>query len=153
MTTALMPLRGHRAHGEQMVNRLLCKRCGLERKAHYNPDGTNHWPESDLCERCHNAVPVDGSSRAVWVPLAACRTLGGIDVFEEAGEALTEPAGHKKAVVQEAKSYCAECPVIRQCLAFAMKHEGPRAQERWGVQGGLTPKERERRYYASRVEA
>jgi len=86
------------------------------------------------------------------VPLAACRTPYAAQVFEEAGEALTEPAGHKKAVVQEAKSYCAECPVIEQCLAFAMHHEGPRAQERWGVQGGLTPKERERRYYSSKVE-
>jgi len=76
--------------------------------------------------------------------------LGGIDVFEEAGEALTGQSGHKAVVVQEAKSYCAECPVIKQCLAFAMKHEGPRAQERWGVQGGLTPKERERKYYAGK---
>jgi len=122
-----------------MVNPTLCRRCGMGCR-----DGS-------LCAQCDKTKRVDGASRAVWVPLAACRTFGGIDVFEEAGEALTEPAGHKKAVVQEAKSYCAECPVIEQCLAFAMHHEGVRAQERWGVQGGLTPKERERRYYAGKT--
>jgi len=124
-----------------MVNPTLCRRCGTGCR------------DGGLCAQCDKTKRVDGASRARWVPLAACRTPYAAEVFGEAGEALTGISGHKAEVVQEAKSYCAECPVIQQCLAFAMHHEGIRATERWGVQGGLTPKERERRYYAGKKEA
>ena len=152
MTGTLAPLRGTRATPDQVVNQLLCKRCGTERTSRTREDGSVRRPEADVCQHCMRVKPVDATSRARWVPLAACRTPYRAEVFNEAGDALTGPAGHKTVVVQEAKSYCAECPVIAQCLAFAMHHEGSSAQERWGVQGGLTPKERERRYYSNKME-
>jgi len=36
-----------------------------------------------------------------------------------------------------AKELCSECPVIQQCLTFAMKHDEP-----YGIWGGLSPYER-----------
>jgi hypothetical protein len=136
-----------------MVNPMLCKRCGHEREGHTrNGSQRLRIPEADFCRHCMKVKPVDGTSRAVWVPLAACRTPKGVTAFDEAAEALTEGLGRTSPLVKEAKTYCAVCPVIEQCLAFALRHEGPKAAERWGVQGGLTPKERERRHFSSKME-
>ena len=38
----------------------------------------------------------------------------------------------------DAKRVCAECPVIATCLAYALD-----ADERWGIWGGLSTKERD----------
>ena len=144
-------VRGSHATPDSMVNLMLCKRCGHEREGHTR-NGVPRIPEADFCRRCKNIKPVDGTSRAVWVPLAACRNPKGVTAFDEAAEALTEGLGRTSPLVKEAKTYCAVCPVVAQCLAFALRHEGPKAAERWGVQGGLTPKERERLHFSSKME-
>jgi WhiB family transcriptional regulator, redox-sensing transcriptional regulator len=68
-----------------------------------------------------------------WQRRAACRTVEEPDVFfpsnAEAGEA--------------AKRICARCPVLGECLAFALATM-PRPREDHGVYGGLLPTERSR---------
>lgn len=41
--------------------------------------------------------------------------------------------------VRPAKRICRQCPVIRQCLEYALEND-----ERWGVWGGLSEMERRR---------
>jgi WhiB family redox-sensing transcriptional regulator len=36
-----------------------------------------------------------------------------------------------------AKDMCGQCPIVKECLAFAMKHE-----QQYGIWGGLSPYER-----------
>lgn len=44
---------------------------------------------------------------------------------------------HQDSVAADAKAVCAECPVKKQCLDFAMRN-----REEWGIWGGLNPAER-----------
>ncbi|TMR13807.1 WhiB family transcriptional regulator [Nonomuraea turkmeniaca] len=55
---------------------------------------------------------------------ADSRTDDDVDVFLLAGEDL-------------AKAICAGCPVRGDCLRWALEHG-----ERWGIWGGLNPRER-----------
>lgn len=72
-----------------------------------------------------------------WRDHAACRGMDQ-DIFfgpeeRESREQLAER-------VAQAKAICRRCVVAEQCLAFAIK-----VQERHGIFGGLTPRERARR--------
>lgn len=42
-----------------------------------------------------------------------------------------------RQAIKVAKSLCAECPIRRDCLEYAVE-----AQEEWGIWGGLTSRER-----------
>lgn len=42
-----------------------------------------------------------------------------------------------RAAIKVAKSLCAECPIQRDCLEYAVE-----AKEEWGIWGGLTARER-----------
>lgn len=42
-----------------------------------------------------------------------------------------------RAAVKLAKSLCAECPIRKDCLEYAVE-----AKEEWGIWGGLTSRER-----------
>ncbi len=56
------------------------------------------------------------------------------------GEVMYPESGHgpdPRDMYSEAKSFCRGCPVLEQCLRYAMQ-----ADERFGVWGGLTPDER-----------
>ncbi|GAA4630542.1 WhiB family transcriptional regulator [Actinoallomurus vinaceus] len=66
-----------------------------------------------------------------WTDLAACRGIDPELFFpvSAAGPALDQ--------VSEAKRVCASCPVVSDCLAWAL-----RAGESVGVWGGTTPDER-----------
>lgn len=67
-----------------------------------------------------------------WREDAACKDIPKGVFFPEH---ITETAFNK------ALKICATCPVTKQCLDYAMKHEsGERC--RYGVYGGRTPKER-----------
>lgn len=64
-----------------------------------------------------------------WVKEGRCREIGPLDeVFF--------PDAYKRG--KEAKSICATCPVVAQCLAFALRND-----ERHGIWGGTTSQERE----------
>lgn len=77
-------------------------------------------------------VPVEA-----WVERAACNTSfsGKPDPWF--------PREQEKAAYFEARVVCRECPVATQCLerAFQMEGNAP-PKQRYGMWGGLTPKER-----------
>ena len=70
----------------------------------------------------------DGSLRSTWRDLAAC---------EGAPSDIFYPENEFEAA--EAKAICARCPVRAICLETALRNK-----ERYGVWGGLTPRERAR---------
>jgi len=80
-----------------------------------------------------------------WRELAACRgtSLGLWFAAESAGG---PPGGDwitaDRERVAMAKRICGECPVIRECLQFAMENKCA------GIYGGMT--EKERKAYAQR---
>ncbi|MEV8532454.1 WhiB family transcriptional regulator [Streptomyces sp. NPDC051211] len=68
-----------------------------------------------------------------WQLHAACRTLGSGMFFHPTGERGPEREDREEA----AKRVCADCPVRRECLTYAL-----RAREPYGVWGGLSARER-----------
>ncbi len=68
-----------------------------------------------------------------WFTRAACRDVDRRLFFEPEGEAAKPRARRVRA----AKAVCAQCPVRRECLMFALA-----APEHYGVWGGLTARER-----------
>jgi WhiB family redox-sensing transcriptional regulator len=66
-----------------------------------------------------------------WREFAACRTLDP-DLFfpiSSLGKSLEQ--------VTRAKAVCVQCPVRRECLAFAL-----RTHQTYGIWGGMTEEER-----------
>lgn len=62
-----------------------------------------------------------------WRQKAACNpSKTTLDFFSE-----------DKHEIKLAKQICAQCPVAHECLAFAVKN-----QEKFGIWGGFTPRER-----------
>lgn len=75
----------------------------------------------DVCRRLH--VPdLDRS----WVSRAACRDMDTELFYPTRGES-----------VREAKAVCARCPVIEECLEWALA-----VPEKFGIFGGLSALER-----------
>lgn len=70
--------------------------------------------------------------REHWTERARCRETA-TEVFFPTSSAAAEWAPARKV--------CAGCPVMPQCLAFALLHETP--AHRHGMWGGLTPAERD----------
>ncbi len=66
--------------------------------------------------------------RPRWHELAAC------DGLDPTGSVFFPARGHSAA---PAKAICAGCPVVGECLAWALEHED------YGVYGGLTAPERD----------
>lgn len=67
-----------------------------------------------------------------WMADAACAGLG--DATEDA---WFPPVGNAQAKGKMAKRICGQCPVRRECLAYALHHGLEH-----GIWGGLTPNER-----------
>lgn len=64
------------------------------------------------------------------------------DWYERALCAQTDPEAffpEKGGSTREAKKVCAVCPVRAECLAYALEHD-----ERFGIWGGLSERERRR---------
>lgn len=72
--------------------------------------------------------------RAEWVDWAECRDKG-----DGKGDKshLMFPYDEDKEGIKAAKDVCADCPVLAECLAYAMDRF-----EKNGVWGGLTAEER-----------
>jgi WhiB family redox-sensing transcriptional regulator len=62
---------------------------------------------------------------------AACRDKDPLVFF---------PAEGSRAYA--AKAICRTCPVINECLTYALEYEAEHPGSRWGVYGGTTPRER-----------
>ncbi len=65
-----------------------------------------------------------------WQDRAACRNMDTEEFFNDVRS-------------QRAKKICRQCPVITECLNFAMKCETRCLAYRHGIYGGLTPGQRE----------
>jgi WhiB family redox-sensing transcriptional regulator len=84
-----------------------------------NQQTTSHWISRASCR---------SEDPDLWFPTSYIDTLGA-------------------AQVEEAKAWCAECPVRIACLEAEMAVEGSRsAYYRNGIRGGLTPDERANLY-------
>lgn len=53
---------------------------------------------------------------------------------------------------ETAKRWCRACPVLAQCRAYALREEGDEpAETRYGIWGGMTPRERKDLFETSRA--
>lgn len=85
-------------------------------------------------------TPLDMVIEREWLDHAACAGDPDLfDLFEVAAESYAKDSG---PVVGAARAVCAECPVSDECLQDALESEDRDHQYRWGVRGGLTPRER-----------
>ncbi len=66
--------------------------------------------------------------RPAWMEHGACRGVGNETFFTSRGQRM---------LVKAAKTMCATCPVIEDCLAYAL--DQPDLQ---GIWGGTSPRER-----------
>ena len=71
---------------------------------------------------------VEDPHHATWRDFANCAEADPEQWFPEKGQNTTA-----------AKKICARCPVTGQCLEYALEHD-----ERFGVWGGLSERERRR---------
>lgn len=71
--------------------------------------------------------------KEIWRDRAACKGVP-IDVFYFESD---EENRNLKKETEKAKAYCKECPVIEQCLTYALNED-----IKFGVWGGFTSRER-----------
>ncbi|WP_084963316.1 WhiB family transcriptional regulator [Thermoactinospora rubra] len=73
-----------------------------------------------------------------WRELAACRDHPDPDLwFPAIGPGGPDTAQRERRAYAPARRVCRDCPVWRDCLDYALTRG-----ERWGMYGGLTPRER-----------
>lgn len=70
-----------------------------------------------------------------------------MSMFADANCLATDPELHYPLEtdlpgIRKAKAICAGCPAMRDCLNVAMEAETAGRQHRFGLFGGLTPRER-----------
>lgn len=77
-----------------------------------------------------------------WTKNAACLNHRSLfDPVYDNGVARTNPEYRQE--IQKAKDICNSCPARELCLEDAMEQEKEeKSEDRWGVRGGLTAKER-----------
>lgn len=76
---------------------------------------------------------MESNRGTTWFTRAACRAADRRLFFELEGESPKRRIRRIRA----AKAVCAECPVRRECLSFALS-----THERYGIWGGFTSRER-----------
>ena len=77
-----------------------------------------------------------------WQDQAACSGVG-YDIFFPEESHNTSPKVYAKAL-----RFCRDCPVRRECLEYAMYWEKDQFR-RFGMFGGLTPRERDALSYTA----
>ncbi len=77
-----------------------------------------------------------------WQDYAACKGMGNDVFFPE------ESHNSSSTIYNKALSICRGCPVSRQCLMYAMYWEEGQFR-RFGVFGGLTPRQRDQLCYGA----
>lgn len=76
----------------------------------------------------------EAAAAVPWVEEAACATVDPELMFPAVGD---------KPAYRTARTLCAVCPVVGQCLEEAMALEGTTGKNsRHGVRGGMSPAER-----------
>jgi WhiB family redox-sensing transcriptional regulator len=79
-------------------------------------------------------LPAPVAAAYEWQLLGACRGADASLFFLPEAER----GGRKRRREQAAKAICRRCPVVAQCLQFALETGEP-----YGVWGGKTPEERD----------
>lgn len=72
------------------------------------------------------------NDKTQWIKLALCKQK--TELFFPSEEDMRRAS----VLYKNAKAICAECPVIKECLEYALSEE-----MFFGVWGGTTPKERQ----------
>lgn len=67
-----------------------------------------------------------------WVEDALCAQVGGDAWFPD-------KSGAHASDLRDAKAMCARCPVVEECLAYALRNK-----EQYGLWGGKSPNQRSR---------
>lgn len=88
-------------------------------------------PRPDSTTRTFSSMSSDRRDAEAWRPLAACRDVDS-DLFFPIGS-----TGNAALEIERAKAVCADCPVQRPCLAFAIV-----TNQEFGVWGGRDERER-----------
>lgn len=92
----------------------------------------SRWPSQEEAGPDARLLLLQAADQPDWHHRSACKG-GDNDLFFPIGE------GHAaKAQTREAKSYCRRCPVVDQCLQYALDEGIPD-----GIWGGLTEDERQ----------
>ena len=90
------------------------------------------------------AIPDTLTRPAAWKDLAVCTAEDPDFFFPSKGDV---------AGIDDARMVCAGCPVRLDCLEDALQAEGGRSvQHRYGVYGGLGPKQRYNLYVTRRKQ-
>lgn len=84
--------------------------------------------------RCTRTLPAPIIENYQWQERGNCRGIKDPDVFFLPYNARTTT---KQKLIQKAKAVCVGCPVIDDCLEFALE-----TQEVYGVWGGKSEEER-----------
>jgi WhiB family redox-sensing transcriptional regulator len=79
-------------------------------------------------------------TKTEWYEEANCKGMNGDIFFPEVPIGISH-----KGLFDEAKKVCSTCPVKKRCLDFAMAMEVNDIR-RFGIWGGLTPRERDSLY-------
>ncbi len=79
-----------------------------------------------------------------WQEDAACRTVDSELFYPPIGA----PRHEVRAAERKAKRLCFSCPVQRECLEAALE-----ADERFGVWGGMSARERRRKFGRGKAKA
>ncbi len=73
-----------------------------------------------------------------WRELAACK--GWAEKYGSDPWFPDRPSA--PSAYETAEKICESCPVVQQCLEFALGGDNGRGQPRWGMYAGMTPEER-----------
>lgn len=101
----------------------VCARCGRTCHTHVSQRSI-----TGLCETCLSHRDDTPTRTQTWTRHAACIPVGW---------GLFFPTDKEHAVARQAKKVCMGCPVIRECLAYALTNN-----LRHGIYGGMTQTER-----------
>ena len=106
----------------------------------------SHWPspapDPAAAALAELAAAAAVTQPGVWVRRAACRDARDDVHFPPGRE---DSPGYRLAA-RAAKNACTACPVISQCLAYALENG-----ENEGIWGGTTPRERRAIWAAQRT--
>lgn len=87
-----------------------------------------------------------GRRGLTWRESAACRGMDTNIFFPKIND-TTAPQRIAKAAYEAARLVCEDCPVSEECYWESMT-VGDRPSQQYGMWGGLSPGQRNRRWYA-----
>ncbi|MBB2914907.1 hypothetical protein FHS43_006219 [Streptosporangium becharense] len=90
---------------------------------------------------------LDSPRGETWRERAVCKYVEDPDIFFPAFDDMRGGAGAERRAYAKPRQVCARCPVWRQCRAYAIERG-----ERYGMWGGLTPRQIRREHEGRAAE-